>query len=116
MSQAARMPAGSEASPLTHLALARLASELRVELRQERSERLRLQGTVGRLSNHLHSLTIEVRELRDELATRRQQIETVGALKVAYRRACSICQEAGACEHREPDVEIAILRASGWKA
>jgi len=36
-----------------------------------------------------------------------------GALKIAYHaRKCSICEKFGACPHREPELELALLRAN----
>ena len=37
---------------------------------------------------------------------------TLDLLRIAYERPCFICKQQGACKHREPAVELALLRAA----
>lgn len=38
---------------------------------------------------------------------------TARLLELAYARPCLICGEDGACRHREPEVELALMRQRG---
>lgn len=41
---------------------------------------------------------------------------TAQLLQLAYERPCLICKREGACKHREPAVELAMLRAEAMTA
>jgi hypothetical protein len=46
--------------------------------------------------------------------TMRQELgATARLLELAYARPCLICGEDGACRHREPEVELALMRQCG---
>lgn len=49
-----------------------------------------------------------------QLAMKRSS-ELGGLLTMAFKRRCFICRKKGPCEHREPNVELAILGAGTWE-
>jgi hypothetical protein len=35
---------------------------------------------------------------------------TMELLRAAYKRPCFVCEGTGPCKHRQPDVELALMR------
>jgi len=76
------------------------------------AKRKALDRYAGAMRNKQISSTASVQEPGPR-TMRQEPGATARLLELAYARPCLICGEDGACRHREPQVELALMRQRG---
>ena len=98
--------------PESSAILKREIATLRAELRGEKAERMALERSMGRIWDKMRLVDAQFAEAK-RLQKTPNKPRTVS--DVWRERRCWICGVRGRCQHREYDVDLAIIEADARK-